>query len=593
MSVIRVLRNRFAPDAKLPDNSITVRLCLVATAVFVSLVLVALLAVAGFAEGGRLASKRGYDNVHTNGAATETRPQTSYTVSSRTCGSSYAIAFAASVGGGNRSQASIIASTRACAGPVSSCTGVKIGTTTDLAQAVSNSHAGTTFCIKTGVHRLTRPVNLKSRDRLIGEPGAVLNGSRRLTKWTHSGSIWVISGQTQQHIGKSLCQSSHPLCNNKDDVFFDDRPLRAVGRLSAVGRGTFFFDYPNDKIYIGKNPAGHKVEGTITYGIGGCSSVCGPGTLISGLVIEKFSGGGIEISDGTVKNNEVRWNHTTGIGVARDGVIRDNYVHDNGKTGLGSAGGAPRRNLLVESNQIAHNGWYAGYDPGWESGGGKWTTGVNNLRIRNNYIHANRGPGVWLDTNNIHVTIDGNRIEDNTDNGIAYEASYDAVISNNTIRRNGFRSGGPWMEGAGILNTSSANVEVYGNVVEGNYDGIGAEDRRRGIGPYGPREVINFYVHDNLIKTAGTTGVIETDGDKSFFTSKNNRFVHNSYSISCQTTAPFAWMDKDISWSTWTGYGNDTTGSFSTHCRPPTACGIACWKNRSAMSRRPLNTRAV
>jgi parallel beta-helix repeat protein len=424
----------------------------------------------------------------------------------------------------------------------------------------------TTFCIKTGVHRLTSPTDLRPGDRLIGEPGAVLNGSRLLTGWTQSGSNWVISGQTQQHVGDGLCDSTHPLCNNKDDVFFDDRPLTAVGSLSAVGPGKFFFDYPNDKIYIGDNPAGHKVEGSITYGIGGCPSVCGPGTLISGLVIEKFSGGGIELSDGTVENNEVRWNHSTGIGVARDGVIRNNYVHDNGETGLGSAGADPRRNLLVEGNEVAHNSWYAGYDPGWESGGGKWTTAVNNLTIRNNYIHDNRGPGLWIDTNNIYVTIDGNRIEDNTYNGIAYEASYDATISNNTIRRNGFGIGGPWMEGAGILNTSSANVEVYGNVVEGNYDGIGAEDRGRGTGLYGPREVRNFYVHDNLITTAGLSGLIQTDGDDSFFTSKNNRFVHNTYSINCHRTAPFAWMDKDVSWSSWRGYGNDTTGSFSTRC---------------------------
>jgi parallel beta-helix repeat protein len=410
------------------------------------------------------------------------------------------------------------------------------------------------------VHRLTSPVTLKSSDRLIGEPGAVLNGSRLLTDWAQSGSVWVTSGQTQQHIGDGWCDSTHPLCNNKDDVFFDDRPLAAVGSVSAVGAGKFFFDYTNDKIYIGDNPAGHKVEGSITAGIGG-----GPSALISGLVIEKFAGGGIEISDGTVENNEVRWNHGAGIGVARDGVIRNNYVHDNAREGLASAGADPRRNLLVEGNELAHNSWYAGYDPGWEGGGGKWLA-VNKLTVRNNYVHNNRGPGFWLDTNNIHVRLRHNRIKRNTGPGVDYEASYDATISNNTIRGNGFGSGGPWLQGAGILNTSSPNVEVYGNVVDGNYDGIGAEDRARGTGLYGTHEVSNFYVHDNTITTAGTTGLIETSGDASFFTSKNNRFVHNAYSISCQKTAPFAWMDRYISWASWTAYGNDTTGNLSTYC---------------------------
>jgi parallel beta-helix repeat protein len=415
---------------------------------------------------------------------------------------------------------------------------------------------------------MTSAVTIKRGDRLIGEPGAVLNGSRLLTNWAQSGSVWVISGQTQQHIGDGLCDSAHPLCNNKDDVFLDDRPLAAVGSVSAVGPGKFFFDYPNDKIYIGDNPTGHKVEGSITPGIGGCPSVCGPGTLISGLVIEKFAGGGIEISDGTVENNEVRWNHGAGIAVARDGVIRKNYVHDNGRAGLGSAGADPRRNLLVEGNELAHNSWYAGYDPGWESGGGKWLS-VNKLTLRNNYVHNNRGPGFWLDTNNIHVILGHNRINGNTGPGIFYEASYDATISNNTIRRNGFRSGGPWMEGAGILNTSSANVEVYGNVVDGNYDGIGAEERARGTGLYGTHEVSNFYVHDNTITTAGTTGLIQIVGDNSYYTSKNNRFQRNSYQFGCQQL-PFAWKDPNgamnyryVTPAQWKAYGNDRTGRFT------------------------------
>jgi parallel beta-helix repeat protein len=296
--------------------------------------------------------------------------------------------------------------------------------------------------------------------------------------------------------------------------------------------------------------------------------------LISGLIMEHFAGNAVDISDGTVSNNEVRFNHVAGIAVARDGVIRNNFVHDNGLEGLASTGDQPRRNLLVEGNETAHNGWYAGYNMGWEGGGGKWTTAVNKLTIRNNYSHDNNGNGFWVDTNNIYVTFEGNRIENNGGPGIEYEASFDATIHDNTIRNNGFASGGVWLEGAGIHIDSSANVEIYANDVEDNYDGIGAMERGgRAVGPYGLPETRNLYVHDNTIKTNGrAAGLIETVGDTSYWTSKNNRFVHNSY-IVCTNSTPFAWQAPTgstgyayLTSSQWGATGNDTTGSYSTSC---------------------------
>jgi parallel beta-helix repeat protein len=428
----------------------------------------------------------------------------------------------------------------------------------------------TTFCISTGVHRLFAQVDVKPDDRFIGAPGAILNGSRLLTNWTQSGSLWVISGQMQQNIDTGQCDITHPLCNNGNDVFFDGKPLAAVSSLGAVGPGKYFFDYPNDKIYIGSNPAGHKVEGVVArHAFSGCAIACGAGTMISGLTVEKFSLTAIEISDGTVEDNEVRWNHSVGIAVARDGVIRNNYVHDNGLEGLASTGDKPRRNLLVDGNETAHNGWYAGYDMGWEGGGGKWLF-VNGLTISNNYSHDNNGIGFWTDTDNINVVYKNNRIENNAAEGIEHEASFRAIIRNNTIRGNGFRlRNHVWVFGAGISIASSASVEIYGNDVEDNYHGIGAVQRELKTGRYGVQEVRNLYVHNNKIKTNGHSGLIETVYDTSYYTSKHNRFRNNTYILSCKQRTPFAWRDPGggsyyayITRAQWVAYGNDTTGRF-------------------------------
>jgi parallel beta-helix repeat protein len=458
------------------------------------------------------------------------------------------------------------------------CIGVSVPKKARLDVLVERHRRGTTFCIKTGLHRQSAPVIVKPGDRFIGMPGAILSGSRLLTNWTHSRSFWVISGQTQQYIGNGRCSSTHPLCNNANDVFFDDKPLAPVRRLGAVRPGKFFFDYPNDKIYIADNPAGHRLEADVSKGaFSGCySGACGSSTLISGLIMQHFAGTAVSISDGTVANNEARFNHVAGIAVARDGVIRDNYVHDNGLEGLGSDGDQPRQNLLVEGNETAHNSWYAGYDMGWESGGGKWN-GVSGLTLTNNYSHDNKGLGFWVDTDNINVLIANNRIVNNAADGIEYEASFAGTIRNNTITGNGFGlvsagySNG-WFNGAGIEVAESRDVKVHGNTVRDNYHGIGAMQRSDPLlskAGYGLHVTANLDVHDNTIRTQHkAAGLIQVINDVSYYTSKNNRFRHNTYILSCTQPKAFAWRDSRGSYyasltkNQWVAAGNDTTGSF-------------------------------
>src|SRR5438034_2000075 len=80
----------------------------------------------------------------------------------------------------------------------SSCAGVPVSTTTDLQAAISATPNRTTFCIATGVHRLTQPLVLKSGDVLDGSQGAILDGAQNITAaFVASGSRWVASGQTR------------------------------------------------------------------------------------------------------------------------------------------------------------------------------------------------------------------------------------------------------------------------------------------------------------------------------------------------------------------------------------------------------------
>jgi len=470
----------------------------------------------------------------------------------------------------------------AAAAGATACTGVEVGAAANLPRAVAKHPAGTTFCIQKGRHRLTRSVDLKPHDRIVGRPGAILDGGRVLTRWSRSGRVWSVGGQTEEDHDSGRCAVGHPLCNDMNDVFFDRKRLTAVGSIDAVRPGTFFFDYPDDTIYIGRDPRGHDVEVAVAKGaFSGCDpSPCGRGLVITGLVMQHFYGSAVEISDGRVTWSDARFNHVAGIAVARDGVISHDSVHDNGLEGLGSTGDPPRRNLVVSHNNVGHNG-YVGYDMGWESGGGKWVS-VRGLTLRDNNVHGNHGLGFWIDTDNINVLIANNRIVDNAAGGIEYEASFAATIRDNTIVGNGFGllAAGldtTWFDGAGIAVAESPNVTIYGNTVLDDYHGIGAMQRVRPTpskAGYGLHDMVDLHVHDNRIRTRHkAAGLVEVIYNLSYYSTKGNRFQHNTYMLGCTNRAPFAWRDPAggdyyayVTRKQWRDAGEDTTGRISPGC---------------------------
>jgi parallel beta-helix repeat protein len=410
----------------------------------------------------------------------------------------------------------------------------------------------------------------KSYDRFVGEPGAVLNGSKPLSSFSRAGSHWVASGQTQQNpavVGE--CRpSSYEGCKYADDVYFDDRPLSRVTSLAELGPGEFYFDYAGDKIYLADDPAGHKVEAAVaTRAFKGWGSGA-TGVVIRGLVIEKFAAdagtGAIEATEWTIEDNEIRLNHGSGIRGGK--VVRNNNLHHNGLLGLWAEGD----DLTVEGNEFAYNN-YAGFCSCWAAGGMRIQKAAR-VTVRGNYAHDNKGFGLWTDWDNIHVTYENNIVEDNTDAGIFHEASFDAVIRNNTVRRNGFAELG-WIAGAGILLNSSGNVEIYGNTVDRNHHGISITQTDRGSGPYGPRVAHDVYVHDNTITmVTGATGLAQGMNDTSYYTSRNNRFQNNTYHLGCNRTY-FVWQNPaggsgyaDLSKELWVAAGNDTSGRFFSIC---------------------------
>ncbi|KAA1057418.1 carbohydrate-binding domain-containing protein [Azospirillum argentinense] len=372
----------------------------------------------------------------------------------------------------------------------------------NIQSIVNGAPAGATFWLQPGEYRL-QSITPKDNQTFIGAEGAVLNGSKLLTGFTQeSAGRWVIGGQTQQGERRETDKASPDAMRGgyPDTVYVDDKPLTPVDALSKLKAGTFYFDYNADKIYIGDNPAGHKVEAGVTaHAFSGTAD----NVTIKNLVIEKYAPpvqhGAIQGDVGwTIQDNELRLNYAVGA-TAQDGSkFIGNYVHDNGEMGLGGAGAK----ILVEGNEVARNGAWSGIDVFWEGGGTKFAY-TTDLVVRGNYSHDNTGFGLWTDIDNVGALYENNVVVGNSGGGITHEISYDAVIRNNVLVGNGFKPQAEgWLWGGSIQIQNSQKVEAYGNKIDitgvKGANGIVMIQQDRGAGEFGTYTTTNNKIHDNI-----------------------------------------------------------------------------------------------
>ncbi|WP_164001710.1 right-handed parallel beta-helix repeat-containing protein [Pyxidicoccus caerfyrddinensis] len=196
----------------------------------------------------------------------------------------------------------------------------------------------------------------------------------------------------------------------------------------------------------------------------------------------------------TIEYNTISGSDGAGVFLGTGNVVRYNCLKDNGQYGFSMfkppvEGDSAIKNIVLDHNEITGNNtddWESRIEGCGCTGGGKFWD-VSGARVTNNWVHDNRGTGLWADTNNIDFLFEGNYIENNDGEGIWYEISYNATIRNNTLRRNAWVSGnrnlgspGPAIylsESGGDARLASAvsgapKLRVYANSFEDNFSGI-------------------------------------------------------------------------------------------------------------------------
>ncbi|WP_196217943.1 right-handed parallel beta-helix repeat-containing protein [Streptomyces blattellae] len=199
-----------------------------------------------------------------------------------------------------------------------------------------------------------------------------------------------------------------------------------------------------------------------------------------------------DMADGwVIEHAKIQYNSGAGLMAGARQEVRANCLRDNGQYGMNAyKTGDSIRGLVVEGNEIVGNNTddWERRRPGCGCTGGIKFWAVNGADVRGNWVHDNRGAGLWADNNNNDFRIENNVLEANDGAALMYETSYNAVIRNNTIRRNN------WVEGrqnadrgdsfpyATIYVSESGGepripartdkIEIYRNVLEDNWSGI-------------------------------------------------------------------------------------------------------------------------
>ena len=424
-------------------------------------------------------------------------------------------------------------------------------------------------------YRLTAPLVPKRGDALVGQPGAVLNGSKILTGWHEHGRVWSATGFLPAAPGThGECAASAPLCAHAQDVFVDHRRLRPVASSAAVTAGAVFADYRTGTITIGADPRSHLVEQAVAPGL---VQATVDDVTVENLVLAEAANeaqvGAVDSRDvfGThtgatgwrIIHDEVRLNHGTGIGFGGASIVAGNLITGQGQIGFDAYG----TGSVVTGNEISFNG-AAGYSPGWEAGGGKsWMT--SHETFTRNYVHGNMGPGFWDDGGNTDTAYEYNVIAGNWGAGIQHEISYDATIRYNEISGNGFGMHQGWAWDAGIQIQSSGGIrriEVADNVVIGNYNGItviDSGDRAQDKpAPYGPTSSGTYgsTTTSSSCPAGEITGAFDDDNDPAIFNAGGHLFSANTYYLGSLTASSFSWAYAEVNWKRWLAFGNDRRG---------------------------------
>jgi parallel beta-helix repeat protein len=392
-----------------------------------------------------------------------------------------------SVAGANVVPAAVASSPAAVA--ASNC-GVSLQSLVDAAPA------GATVQVPGCIFRET--LRIDKSLTLIGQPGTEIRGSDVWSAWSPRGAAWV-SDQIVPALPAAgnqdgRCAEASNRCLLPQQVFVDDQPLLPVPFGVQPTGGQFALD-ADRHVVLAQNPNSHTVEvSTRQHWI----ITAADGVTIQSIAMRHAANdaqtGGVSnngFSNWTLRDSRLANAHGAVVDMQHGANLRllGNDISGGGDLGVHAA---QFSSGLVQSNHI-HDNNRDQFNPSWEAGGLK-AADVHRFVMDNNEVDANAASGLWCDIASTDVTYSNNRVHHNLTQGIIFEISTGATVTNNAVWENGW--GAPdWGWGGGIVVSTSSNVVVANNLVAWNRAGISIIEQARTDGA----PVRNIDVHDNVI----------------------------------------------------------------------------------------------
>ncbi|MCL1961501.1 MAG: right-handed parallel beta-helix repeat-containing protein [Desulfovibrionaceae bacterium] len=336
---------------------------------------------------------------------------------------------------------------------------------------------GGTIVMRSGIYRQPHTFITKQNVTVQADKHAEvwLKGSRVVTNWTPSGSMWKAAGWAPDFCRDCSTNPNEGIAAWPEQVFIDDVSLTQVGTKQEVTKNKFYVDTVERAIYIGNDPAGKTVEASEYER---ALTVTGANFKLLGINIAQYAPHqqGISNDDmgslGMIYTNAGATNllvenclivQSASHGLSSSGssgvVIRNSEFRDNGANGIG---GNRMTNYTVENNTFFQNN-AAGFetkDCGDYCGiADIKITHSENITFRNNFIANTPANGFWCDEGCINTTITNNFVSRSVYEGIFYEVSSHAIIAGNIVEGSA---------GGGITIGGSDHVQIYNNTLSRN-----------------------------------------------------------------------------------------------------------------------------
>ncbi len=265
------------------------------------------------------------------------------------------------------------------------------------------------------------------------------------------------------------------IVRRQEMVFVNGAMLNQVLSLDQMAEGTFFVDDGNARVYAwgpaGTNISGSQVEVAVRPHLFVAERMSN--VVLRGLVFEHASTclsmkphtavAFIDGSNDLVEDCRFEWNNWYGFGFngASNSTARHVVATHNGASGLG---GGHLRDVTYDDVETSYNNWRGamGQFYGWDIAGAKFLA-IHGGTFNNFRAFGNQTRGLWFDSDNQNITVNGAFLAQNLNAGLFLEANPGPiVVKDSKICDNGEE---------GITTNNSEKVTLAGNVIYNNKKG--------------------------------------------------------------------------------------------------------------------------